>query len=41
MIGGKNAKFPIEQNSWWRAEKLVREVWGIAAEQKLRRLPRQ
>ena len=34
MAGGKNAKFPIEQNSWWRAEKLVREVWGIAAELK-------
>jgi hypothetical protein len=32
MVGGKNIKFPIEQNSWWRAEKLVREVWGIAAE---------
>jgi hypothetical protein len=32
MVGGKKIKFPIEQNSWWKAEKLVREVWGIAAE---------
>jgi hypothetical protein len=32
MVGGKQIKFPIEQNSWWRAEKLVREVWGVAAE---------
>ncbi len=34
MVGGKNIKFPIEQNSWWKAEKLVREVWGIAGELK-------
>jgi hypothetical protein len=30
MTAGKNASFPIEQNSWWRAEKLVKEVWTIA-----------
>jgi hypothetical protein len=34
MIGGKDAHFPVEQNSFWKAEKLVREVWKIAAEQK-------
>lgn len=32
MVGGKNAHFPIEQNSWWKAPKLVGEVWGIADE---------
>jgi glutaminyl-peptide cyclotransferase len=32
MVGGKNARFPIEQNSWWKANGLVREVWGIAGE---------
>jgi hypothetical protein len=34
MIAGKGATFPVEQNSWTRASKLVREVWGIAKEQK-------
>jgi hypothetical protein len=34
MIGGKDARFPIEQTSWERAERLVREVWGIADELK-------
>jgi hypothetical protein len=34
MIAGKGATFPIEQNSRWRANKLVREVWGIAKELK-------
>jgi hypothetical protein len=34
MVGGKNARFPIEQNSWSYAAPLVREVWAIAAEQK-------
>jgi hypothetical protein len=32
MIAGKGARFPVEQNSWDRAEKLVRAVWGIARE---------
>jgi len=32
MVGGKNAHFPVEQNSWWKAAKLVGEVWGIAEE---------
>jgi hypothetical protein len=32
MTAGKNAHFPIEQNSWWRAEKLVKDVWTIADE---------
>src|SRR4051812_42811813 len=31
MVGGKGASFPVEQNSWTHAAKLVREVWGIAA----------
>jgi hypothetical protein len=34
MIAGKTARFPVEQNSWLKASKLVREVWKIAAEQK-------
>jgi hypothetical protein len=34
MIGGKNARFPIEPNSEWHANKLLKEVWGIAAELK-------
>ena len=34
MVGGKNARFPVEQNSWFKANKLVKEVWGIAGELK-------
>src|SRR5947209_5438854 len=34
MIGGKDAKFPIETNSWWMAAPLVMELWETAAEQK-------
>jgi hypothetical protein len=34
MVGGKGAQFPIEINSWRRAEGLVREVWGVAEELK-------
>jgi hypothetical protein len=34
MVGGKNARFPVERNSWSYAPKLCREVWGIAAELK-------
>jgi hypothetical protein len=34
MVAGKGATFPVEQNSWTRASKLVREVWGIARELK-------
>jgi hypothetical protein len=34
MIAGKGGTFPVEQNSWTRASKLVREVWGIAKELK-------
>lgn len=34
MVAGKGATFPIEQNSWMRASKLVREVWNIAKELK-------
>jgi glutaminyl-peptide cyclotransferase len=31
MVAGKGARFPIEQNSWWRAGLLTRSVWGVAA----------
>jgi hypothetical protein len=34
MVGGKNARFPVERGSWSFAPKLVKEVWGIAAELK-------
>jgi glutaminyl-peptide cyclotransferase len=34
MIAGKNARFPHERNSVYYASKLVKEVWGIAKEQK-------
>jgi hypothetical protein len=34
MVGGKKAKFPVEQNSWSLASGLVREIWKIAGEQK-------
>jgi hypothetical protein len=33
MVGGKGAKFPIEQNSWFKAGPLVESVWKVAAEQ--------
>jgi hypothetical protein len=35
MVGGDEARFPVEQNSWYRAAALVKEVWKIAAEQKI------
>src|SRR5439155_14920778 len=35
MVGGKNARFPIDRSSWSYAAPLVREVWGIAAELKV------
>jgi glutaminyl-peptide cyclotransferase len=31
MIAGKNASFPIEQNSWLKAGPLVQELWTVAA----------
>src|SRR5262245_5343486 len=34
MIGGKNARFPVEQNSWYSAGGLAQDVWGIAKELK-------
>ncbi len=34
MVGGKGARFPVEQNSWFKASPLVRQVWGIAGELK-------
>ena len=35
MVAGKDAKFPIEQNSWWKAGSVVREVWATANELKI------
>lgn len=34
MVGGKNARFPVEQNSWFKAAPLVKQIWGVAAELK-------
>jgi glutaminyl-peptide cyclotransferase len=34
MVGGKDASFPIEPNSWQAAGRLVQDVWGIAAKEK-------
>jgi len=34
MIAGRDPQFPVEQNSWWSAASLVREIYGIANEQK-------
>jgi hypothetical protein len=31
MIGGKNPRFPIEQNSWFYSAALVEQLWKIAA----------
>jgi hypothetical protein len=36
MIAGKNARFPVEGYSWFRAERLCRDLWGIAQEQDCR-----
>jgi hypothetical protein len=33
MIGGKNPRFPIEQNSWFYSAALVEQLWRIAAAQ--------
>jgi glutaminyl-peptide cyclotransferase len=30
MVGGKDAQFPIEQNSWNDANLVVKEIWSIA-----------
>jgi glutaminyl-peptide cyclotransferase len=32
MVGGKNAKFPVEKNSFWKAPDLTREIWRTADE---------
>jgi glutaminyl-peptide cyclotransferase len=34
MIGGKNARFPVEAHSWFQAAPLVLELWNTAAELK-------
>lgn len=33
MIAGKNPRFPIEMNSWFQANQLVKEIWKTAEEQ--------
>jgi glutaminyl-peptide cyclotransferase len=32
MVGGKNAKFPMEQKSYWKAPQLTQELWKTADE---------
>jgi hypothetical protein len=34
MVGGKDARFPIEPNSWFSARQLTQDLWRIAAELK-------
>jgi hypothetical protein len=34
MVGGKDAKFPIEPNSWLQGAAVVQAIWGVAQEQK-------
>jgi hypothetical protein len=41
MIAGKGPKFPVEPNSWQRADKLCLEIWGIAKEQKCDAFPQR
>jgi glutaminyl-peptide cyclotransferase len=41
MIAGKGARFPVEGNSWARAEGLSRELWSIAKEQKSAAFPEE
>jgi glutaminyl-peptide cyclotransferase len=36
MIAGKNIQFPVEVHSYNFAEELCKEIWGIAAEQKVK-----
>jgi glutaminyl-peptide cyclotransferase len=41
MIAGKGARFPVEENSWAKSEKLCRELWGIAKEQRCLAFPEE
>jgi glutaminyl-peptide cyclotransferase len=34
MVGGKEARFPVEPTSWFQGAAVVQEIWAIAAEQK-------
>jgi hypothetical protein len=34
MIGGQNAQFPVEQNSWFKAGALVQQFWQVAYREK-------
>jgi hypothetical protein len=40
MIAGKQAVFPVEQNSWFQAPRLVEEVWNVARQQDCKRFRR-
>lgn len=31
MVGGKGARFPVEQNSWFKAGGVVEDIWKVAA----------
>jgi len=35
MVGGKNARFPVEGNSWLAAGLLVQEIWNLARDLKV------
>ncbi|HEY1378553.1 MAG TPA: M28 family peptidase [Gemmataceae bacterium] len=35
LFAGKDAKYPVEQNSWFAAQPVVNEIWGTAAELKV------
>jgi len=35
MIGGKDAQFPYEGNSWLKAKDLCKDIWGVARDLKV------
>jgi len=41
LFAGKDAKYPVEQNSWFAAQPVVNEIWGTAAELKVAAFQRQ
>ena len=41
MIAGKGAVFPVEGNSWQRAEGFCKYIWGIAQQQKCTAFPQE
>jgi glutaminyl-peptide cyclotransferase len=36
MVGGKNARIPVEPNSWFNAADLCKDIWATAAELKVK-----